>query len=261
MAVNSEIGTIQPVAHICRMVRDAERSGDSGRRAVVHSDAVQGFCKLPMAASGSAAAPGPDAISVSAHKIHGPKGVGALCCAHPEKLFPLIFGGGQEGGMRSGTENMPGIAGFAAAAREAANTMRENAERVMALRTRLLDGILTAVPDALINSPRIASTDGEPGKCSPYILNVSFPGTRGEVLVHDLESRGIYVSTGTACSSIGKKGGSGNTALKAIGLTNAEADAALRFSLSRLSTAEEIDYTLERLTDAVRRFRRIGAYR
>jgi cysteine desulfurase len=266
MAVNNEIGTVQPVAELCRLVRALERAGGSGRKTLIHSDAVQAFGKLRVAvAPGSGAAPSggdaPDMISVSAHKIYGPKGVGALCCARPEKLFPLIFGGGQEDGIRSGTENTAGIAGFATAAREAENTMRRDAERVMELRAQLLSGILDAIPDALINSPRAASAEGTPGTCSPYILNVSFPGTRGEVLVHDLESHGIYVSTGSACSSIGKKGGNRNSSLKAIGLTDAEADAALRFSFSRDNTAEEIGYVLERLTDAVRRFRRIGTYR
>jgi cysteine desulfurase len=203
----------------------------------------------------------PDAVSVSAHKIHGPKGIGALCCARPDKLFPLIFGGGQEGGIRSGTENTPGIAGFAAAAREAAGDMLKRAERAAFLRSLLLNGIIDALPDTLVNSPLDASPRGEPGKCSPYILNVSFSGTRGEVLVHELESHGVYVSTGTACSSIGRKGGRRDTVLKAIGLTDAEADAALRFSLSRYNTEDEIGYALDRLVSAVRRFRRVGSYR
>jgi cysteine desulfurase len=128
----------------------------------------------------------------------------------------------------------------------------------MALRARLVDGIIYMDSDVLINSPVTASAMGEPGTCSPYVLNVSFPGTRGEVIVHDLESHGIYVSTGSACSSIGKKGSGRNPALKAIGLTDAEADGALRFSFSRHNTAEEIDYVLEHLANAVRRFRRVG---
>jgi cysteine desulfurase len=254
MAVNSEIGTIQPLEDICRAVRSRETGG--GRRTTIHSDAVQAFCKLPLPKSDA-----PDAFSVSAHKIHGPKGVGALCCAHAEKLFPLIFGGGQERGFRSGTENLPGICGFAEAAAEAASAINENAIRVAALRARLRDGIIDAIPDAHINSPFEASAEGASGKCSPYILSVSFLGTRGEVLVHDLEQHGVLVSTGSACSSIGKKGGSNNSVLHAIGLTNAESDATLRFSFSRYNTEEEIDYTLTHLTDVVSRFRKTGTYR
>jgi len=256
MAVNSEIGTVQPLEDICRAVRSRETA--DGRRTVIHSDAVQAFCKLPLPKPG-AGSDAPDALSVSAHKIHGPKGVGALCCANPEKLFPLIFGGGQEGGFRSGTENLPGACGFAGAAYEAASVMEKNALKVTALRTRLRDGIIGAIPDAHINSPFEASAAA--GQCSPYILNVSFLGTRGEVLVHDLEQYGVFVSTGSACSSIGKKGGSKNPALKAIGLTDAEADSALRFSFSRCNTEDEIDYALTRLTEVVSRFRKTGTYR
>jgi cysteine desulfurase len=252
MTVNNEIGTIQPIRDLCRAVRSRETG--EGRRAIIHSDAVQAFCKLPITPA-EGGVDTPDMISVSAHKIHGPKGIGALCCANPKKIFPLILGGGQEDGHRSGTENVPGAAGFSVAAKDAT---LEDAKRVAVLRARLRDGIIAAIPDARLNSPFEASAEGEAGKCSPYILSVSFAGTRGEVLLHDLEQYGVYVSTGSACSSIGKKGGSRNAVLKAVGLTDAEADATLRFSFSRYNTEEEIDYALERLTDAVGRFRRIA---
>ncbi|MDR1068631.1 MAG: cysteine desulfurase [Clostridiales Family XIII bacterium] len=253
MQVNSEIGTIQPVDEISRIVREfAEGAG--GPKPVIHCDAVQAFGKVPLSRE-------PDAQSISAHKIHGPKGVGALCCAYPEKIFPLIFGGGQEAGRRSGTENVPGIAGFAVAAREACTDMTENAEHALRLRTRLLDAIESEIPDIMINSPREASPSGEAGRCSPFILNVSFAGTRGEVIVHDLERDGVFVSTGTACASLGKRNGNHGSVLKSIGLSDAEAEGAIRFSFSRYTTDAEIDYAAEKLAAAVFRFRKTGSLR
>jgi cysteine desulfurase len=251
---------------------------------MLHTDAIQSFGKLPMSvpsgASRTAGAPGAyadfagvDFISFSAHKIYGPKGVGALYAARPEKLAPAIRGGGQESGRRSGTENMPGIAGFGAAAQdvmegagvEYPSCASEDGERVALLRERLLQGIKDSMKDVRINSPEAASASGEPGCCSPYILNVSFLGTRGEVIVHDLEQHGVFVSTGSACSNIGKagKGGGANfgPVPSAIGLTPKEAEGTVRFGLSRTNTEDEIDYALEQLSGAVGRYRRIGAYR
>jgi cysteine desulfurase len=294
MHVNNELGVIQPVAEIARMkARLAQRTG---AEIVLHTDAVQSYGKLPIALS-SAEGPGGfadvDLLTVSAHKAYGPKGVGALCAAAPEKLVPLIRGGGQERGLRSGTENTPGIAGFGAAAAdclgaapdagggsglrpgdadggahpaglrpgdaaagERPNVLREAAERAASLRARLLKGLKDALPDVRVNSPEEASPAGEAGLCSPYLLNVSFLGTRGEVILHDLEQHGVFVSTGSACSNITKK--KRNPVLEAAGLTPKEAEAAIRFSLSRYNTEEEIDYALEQVKDAVTRFRRIG---
>jgi cysteine desulfurase len=286
MHVNNEIGTIQDIGAVSllksQLVKDKKVRSDL----ILHTDAVQSFLKIPLEVN-SAEFAGVDLISFSAHKIHGPKGVGALYAANPEKLSPFLLGGGQEKGLRSGTENVPGIAGFAKAISEATKgdtpqDRRNIPERVMQdhrnasarviagstrnpvlaldLRTKLLEGIRGNIKDVLINSPTEASASGEPGKCSPYILNVSFLGTRGEVLVRDLESRGVYVSTGSACSALSGNKNKSDT-LGAIGLTEKEREGAIRFSLSRFTTEEEIDYALEQVVDAVTRFRKIGAYR
>jgi cysteine desulfurase len=273
MHVNNEIGTIQDIGAVSllksKLVKDKKVRNDL----VLHTDAVQSFLKIPIDVN-SPEFVGVDLISFSAHKIHGPKGIGALYAANPEKLSPFILGGGQEKGLRSGTENVPGIAGFAKAISQATigdtpQDRRNASARVIAgstrnpvldLRTKLLEGIRENIKDVMINSPTEASASGEPGKCSPYILNVSFHGTRGEVLVHDLESRGVYVSTGSACSALNSNKNKADT-LSAIGLTEKEREGAIRFSLSRFTTEEEIDYALEQVIDAVTRFRKIGAYR
>jgi cysteine desulfurase len=301
MHVNNELGAIQPVAEIARVrARVADRTG---AEILLHTDAIQSFLKLPMdvaSASGAGGFAGVDLISFSAHKSHGPKGVGALYARHPERLVPLARGGGQEGGARSGTENVPGVAGFGAAVsvfagaegsgperagagsracRSAGSAPESGAAtmafvetgkepgllaagaRVAALRNRLLCGIEDMIPDVRVNSPAEASTSGEAGGCSPYILNVSFLGTRGEVILHDLEQHGVFVSTGSACSNIGKGAKKMNPVLAAIGLTPQEAEGAIRFGLSRYNTEEEIDYAVERLKDAVFRFRKTGSLR
>ncbi|MDR0596756.1 MAG: cysteine desulfurase [Clostridiales Family XIII bacterium] len=281
MHVNSEVGTIQPVTEIARIKDRVNKR--YGAAIALHTDAVQSFGKLPIDA-GQGGGPGRmtagesshsdfsgvDMMSVSAHKLHGPKGIGALYAMRPEKLGALIKGGGQEGGRRSGTENTPGIAGFAAAVNAVADppsgmnpSEPSHAHRAAALRTRLLQGIKDAITDVRVNSPEEASADGAPGYCSPYILNVSFMGARGEVVLHDLESQGIFVSTGSACSNLGKKSGAAKTdhTLAALGLSPKEAEGAVRFSLSRYNTEQEIDYTLEHLTKTIKKIRSIGAYR
>jgi cysteine desulfurase len=277
MHVNNETGVIQPVAEMARVKDRLAARFDA--EIIFHTDAVQSYGKLPIDVSsgdGFGGFAGVDLLSVSAHKIHGPKGVGALYARRPGKLSPQALGGGQEGGKRSGTENVPGIAGFGAAASEAAaaggaeaagreanvaDGWQKAAVRVKALRERLLRGIMESIDDVRISSPEEASADGEPGKCSPYILNVSFIGTRGEVILHDLERSGVFVSTGAACSNIGKGPGRVSPALTAAGLTAAEAEAAVRFSLSRCNTEEEIDCAIERVAEAVTRFRRVGSFR
>jgi cysteine desulfurase len=258
MHVNNELGTIQPVAGIARLkARIRERTG---AEIVLHTDAVQSYGKLPIdlsSAEGPGGFAGVDLLTCSAHKAHGPKGVGALYAAEPKRLAPLVRGGGQERGLRSGTENVPGIAGFGAAASERADAdggLRAAAERTARLRARLLGGIMDRIPDVRLNSPAEVSVSGEPGRCSPYLLNVSFLGTRGEVILHDLERRGVFVSTGSACSNIAKK--KVNPVLAAIGLSPREAEGALRFSLSPYTTEDEIDYALEQVEDAVARYRR-----
>lgn len=234
MHVNNELGTVYDIEGLSKLKKNA----------VFHSDAVQSFTKVPIDLSSGDI----DLLSMSSHKIHGPKGVGAVYIRKGLNISPYIMGGGQERNMRSGTENVPGIAGFGAAAERASDIKAAN-EKLTLLRSTLLEGILSSIPDVTINSPE----DG-----CPSILNVSFLGTRGEVLLHMLEDEGIYVSTGSACSS-NKKGQS--HVLKAAGLSQDQIEGAVRFSFSEFNTVEEIDTVLEKLEAIVSRFRKLGKFR
>lgn len=234
MTVNNETGTIMPIRDIAR----------SKKNALLHTDAVQAFCKTDIRGLGA------DLISVSGHKIHAPKGIGALYVKKGLNIPPYAVGGGQERGMRSGTENVPGIAGLA----KAIEIWRRNdpaaeTARMRECRDRLLANIRDSIADIRVNSPE----DG-----CPSVLNVSFLGTRGEVILHTLEGDGIMVSTGSACSS-GKKGGS--HVLKAMGLSEAEITGAVRFSFGAFNTTEEMDYVADKVKAAVERFRRLGTFR
>lgn len=233
MHVNNEVGTVQPISEI---------NGKKGE-ALMHVDAVQSFGKLPLTAGIA------DLISLSGHKIHGPKGVGALYMSRQARIIPKMVGGGQENGLRSGTENVPAIAGFGLAAEIAIATLAARSKQIGQMKKRLLDGIVDRIPDIRINTPEWSS---------PYILNVSFLGTRGEVLLHQLEQHGIFVSTGAACSS-NKKGKS--HVLLSMGLSEKEIDGAIRFSFSEFNTLEQMDEVLDRLTDAVKQFRKLGSFR
>lgn len=233
MAVNNETGTIMPVSEIAKIKENA----------LLHTDAVQAYGKISLEHTGA------DLISVSGHKIHGPKGIGALYVKKGVHLPAYLVGGGQERHMRSGTENVPAILGFGAAVELSRKNWTMRQETMEKARTHLLAGLLDQVPDIKINSP-------EDGACS--VLNVSFLGTRGEVLLHTLEQDDIYVSTGSACSS-NKKGRS--HVLSAMGLSEKEIEGAIRFSFSEFNTIEEMDYVLEKVKNAVSRFRRLGSFR
>lgn len=233
MAVNNETGTIMPVSVIAKIKENA----------LLHTDAVQAYGKISLEHTGA------DLISVSGHKIHGPKGIGALYVKKGVHLPAYLVGGGQERHMRSGTENVPAILGFGAAVELSRKNWTMRQETMEKARTHLLAGLLDQVPDIKINSP-------EDGACS--VLNVSFLGTRGEVLLHTLEQDDIYVSTGSACSS-NKKGRS--HVLSAMGLSEKEIEGAIRFSFSEFNTIEEMDYVLEKVKNAVSRFRRLGSFR
>jgi cysteine desulfurase len=246
MHVNNETGAIQPLDAVFDIAEACGRR--AGRRVSVHVDAVQSFGKLPMAPLARRA----DFISVSGHKLHGPKGVGALFIARGARIGPLIVGGGQEGGLRSGTENVPAIAGFGLAALMADQDSAARAEKTAAFKRRLLAGINSGVEGIRLNGP-------EGPDAAPHILNISFMGVRGEVLLHDLEQHGVFVSTGAACSSNRKKKGS--HVLAAMGLSAAESEGAIRFSLGDFNTEEEMDRAAETVCGCVRRFRRLGRYR
>ena len=215
MLVNNETGGVTDIAGVARMLR-AE-----GSRALLHSDAVQGFLKVPF----SAKTLGADLISVSGHKIHAPKGVGALYIRSGLRLRPFVVGGSQEGGRRAGTEALPQIAAFGAAARLAGAHMAENTARMAALKARTLACLRAGIPELQwIDS------------AAPHILSISLPGWRSEVLMNFLEARGIYVSKSSAC----KKGGRSHV-LEAMGLSPRVIDGALRIGLSRYTTSEDID--------------------
>lgn len=252
MGVNNEAGTVMPVSEIARFKDEYNRA--HGTQIWLHSDAVQAFGKIPVNVKKQWQ--GVDLISVSGHKIHGPKGMGALYVRKGLNIEPFMIGGGQERHMRSGTENTPGIIGFGNACDLAVANFEGRVAAMTAARQYLLDGIKAELKDVLINSPEEAGS--EAGLCCPSVLNVSFLGTRGEVILHTLEQDGIYVSTGSACSS-NKKGRS--HVLAAMGLKDKEIEGAIRFSFSEFNTQAEMEYTLEKVKQAVTRFRRLGSFR
>ena len=236
MLVNNEIGSLQPIEQMSKVLKSRNKT------ALMHVDAVQGYCKIPF----TAASLGADMISISGHKIHGPKGIGALYIKKGTRVSPLIFGGGQQSGMRPGTENVPGIAGLGVAAKRCHSKMAESVPSMNALRKRLEDGIRAAIDKVSINTPEI---------CAPHILNVSFSGVRSEVVLHSLESENIYVSSGSACSSHKKEP---SYVLTSIGLDRAMIDGSIRFSLSEFTTADEIDKTVEALSKIIPRLRKLN---
>lgn len=233
MAVNNETGTIMPIREIAKMKG----------KAVFHTDAVQAYGKVDLKNTGA------DLISISAHKIHGPKGMGALYVKKGINLPAYLVGGGQERHMRSGTENVPGIVGFDAACQIAIPNLEARVQKMSEVRDYLKRGIEDQIKDIKINSPETSAAS---------VLNISFLGTRGEVLLHTLEQDNIFVSTGSACSS-NKKGRS--HVLAAMGLKDKEIEGAIRFSFSEDNTLAEMDYVLDKVTGAVQRFRRLGSFR
>lgn len=224
MAVNNEVGSVQPIDAVRRAVRYANAP------ALIHCDAVQAYGKLPV----NPQRLGVDMITVSAHKIHGPKGAGALYVRKGVRLAPVLFGGAQEQKLRPGTEAMPAIAGFAAAA-AALPDLQQSLQYVTALRERLVQG-LRGMDGVKINSPADAL---------PYLTNISLPGLQSETLLNFLSERGVYVSSGSACAK-GKK----SRVLRAMGLSDTDIAGALRISLSRFTTWEEIDVFLYTLNQA-----------
>ncbi len=230
MLVNNETGTVEPAADLFRAVKQ------KNPRVITHCDCVQAFGKTEVRPARLHA----DLVTVSAHKIHGPKGVGALYVRSGVRLRQRVFGGGQEKGVRCGTENLPGIAGFAAAV-QALPDLKRSADHVEGLRDRLVSG-LSAMADVRINSPADAL---------PYIVNASFLGIPAQPMINFLSARGICVSGGSACSS-----GHRSHVLTACGLEPQVIDSAIRISFSHETTAQEIDELLAALTDALKTIRR-----
>lgn len=238
MYVNNEVGAVEPVEEISRIIKEKNPS------ALFHVDAIQGYGKFRIYPKRQ----GIDLLSVSAHKIHGPKGVGFLYIDEKVKIKPLIYGGGQQNGMRSGTENVPGVAGLGAAAKEAYTNFDEKISCLYELKDYLIDR-MGEIEGAHVNTPKGRES-------APQIVSVSFEGIRSEVLLHALEDRGIYVSSGSACSS-NHPAVSGT--LKGIGVKKELLDSTLRFSFCVFNTKEEVDYcidTLKELLPVLRRYTR-----
>lgn len=235
MYVNNEVGAVQPIEKAVQIVKNYNP------RIVFHSDAVQGFGKYRIYPKRL----GVDLLSASGHKIHGPKGVGFLYINEKVKIRPIVYGGEQQKNIRSGTENVPGIAGLGLASR----MIYQDLEMKVALMRELKEQFLTGVTQ--IEHTRIHGLVDE--NSAPHIISVGFAGIRSEVLLHALEERGIYVSSGSACAS-NHPAVSG--VLKGIGAAREYLDATLRFSMSEFTTKEEIDYTLETLYNCVPILRR-----
>ncbi|MCR5343468.1 MAG: cysteine desulfurase [Butyrivibrio sp.] len=248
MAVNNEIGAVQPLEEAGKIIHAANP------RIIFHVDAVQGYGKEQLIPKQM----GIDMLSVSGHKIHAPKGIGFLYIKDGVRIVPITYGGGQQGGLRSGTLNIPGIAGLGRAAEEIYSTLDENRKMLYSLKFRLIKGLTTELPDIRINgidtSDRKISdlTDEELteviSKTAPHIVSVSVKGVRAEVLLHALEDKEIYVSAGSACSS---NHPSVSTTLKAISIPKELYDSTVRISMSEFTTAEEIDETVKMFKEIV----------
>lgn len=222
MQVNNETGAKLDVERLSKTVRS--RSKDTR----IHVDGVQGFLREEIDFRLI------DLYTLSAHKIHGPKGVGALAVRKGLRLRPVQVGGGQEEAVRSGTENTYGIIGLSAAIDEM-TALTDRREALMRKKLRLIDGMRASIPGLLVNGP-------DPENAAAHIVNLSFPGVRGEVMLHALEEAGVYASTGSACSS---KKRHVSAVLTAMGIDPNRAEWALRFSLSPITTDEEIDYAVK----------------
>jgi cysteine desulfurase len=235
MAVNNEVGTIQDMPGLTNTVRSANQN------TLIHTDAVQALGNIPV----NLHAWGVDLAAFSAHKLGGPKGVGALFIRSSVPVETIMHGGGHERGLRSGTLNVPGIAGFGVAAEVAAKEVYEKTERLSAMRDRLLEGIKAIVPDLLINGGMDDRVAGN--------LNICIPGTEGETLLLLLDQAGIACSSGSACSSGALDP---SHVLLALGVTRDMAKGSLRFTLGRASTDADIDAVLAALPEVVAKARR-----
>lgn len=229
MLVNNETGELLPIKGIKQALKKISPF------ALLHSDAVQGYGKVKINVNDLEV----DLLTISGHKIHSPKGVGALYIRNGVHIKPIIFGGGQEKGLRSGTENVSGIAGFGLSSKIKFENFKQDDEKILNLNSYLINELKNKVPFAIINSPNTAI---------PHIINFSLIGYRSEIMLHFLESKDIYISSGSACSS---KKNSASYVLKAMGLQNKVLDSALRVSFSAFNTVGEIDVFIEALNEAL----------
>jgi len=237
MYVNNEMGSVQPIAEAGALIKKMNP------RTLFHVDAVQGFGKYKIFPKRM----GIDLLSVSGHKIHGPKGVGILYVNEKVKIQPIIHGGGHQKNLRSGTENVPGSAGIALAAQMVYDTLDRDVEKLYTMKKYFVDNLLK------IEGVQVNGLDEDIYKTAPHIVSVSIAGVRSEVLLHALEDRGIYVSAGSACASNKPQT---SATMKAIGLQKEYWDSTIRFSFSAFTTVEELDYTLRTLYDLVSQLRR-----
>lgn len=237
MYVNNEIGTVQQIAQIGALIRECSP------KAFFHVDAIQAYGKYRILPKKMQI----DMLSASAHKIHGPKGVGFLYISDKVKIFPYIYGGGQQRGMRSGTDNVPGAAGFGIAVQRMYRNLEENTAHMRDLRDYFVEQLQTMENTVVhgVNLPEEAR--------APHIVSAAFPGVRSEVLLHTLEDRGIYVSAGSACSTHKR---SGSPTLTAIGVAAKEMESTVRFSFCEETTREELDYTIKVLQEVLPMLRR-----
>ena len=235
--VNNEIGVLQNIHGIKEVINN------SISKPLLHLDGIQSFGKVNF----SLKTLGVDTYSFSGHKVYGPKGIGGLYINKSLKLEPIIFGGNQESGLRSGTENVPGIIGFGEAVRILSTNALNDAKRVQELKTYLAKRLMDEIENIKINT----SLDNT---SSPYIISVTFRHTRGEVLLHYLEEKEIYVSTSSACSS---KGTAKSHVLKSINLTDKEIEGTIRICFSYEITKEDIDFTVDNIKSAVEEIRSI----
>lgn len=233
MYVNNEVGTVEPVEEAAKLVHQ------KNPKTLFHVDAIQAYGKYRIYPKKC----GIDMLSVSGHKIHGPKGTGFLYVNEKVKIKPLILGGGQQKGMRSGTDNVPGAAGLGTAAREAYTDFEKKTEHMQKLKERFLAHI-SGMGDVVVQGQASENAAG-----APHIVSVSFRGVRSEVLLHALEEKGIYVSSGSACSSNKKLPVS--SVLKEIGVAKDLLDSTVRFSFCAQTSEEEIDYCAEQLKQIV----------
>lgn len=226
MYVNNEIGTIQDLSQISKIIKKHSN-------AIFHVDAVQALGKVECHVKKH----GVDMMTISSHKVHGPMGVGALFVKKGLTIDSIFIGGGQQKGLRPGTENAPGVVGFAEACLESMQTFDDHVSEMNRLKTMFIEEMLK-IPMAKLN-----------GLCdAPHIINISFPNMRGEVLLHVLESKNVYVSTGSACASKNK---SYSHVLEAIGLDDKHKEGAIRFSLSKFTTEDEIKYAIDTVKKSI----------
>ena len=237
MTANNEIGTIEPIKELAEITKDGG--------ALFHTDAVQAVTKIPLDVENLKI----DLLSLSAHKFHGPKGIGALYVRKGVKLRPIIYGGGHERGLRSSTENIPGIVGLGKAIDLGAREMDENVTRMTAIRDRLIEGTLNAVTESYLNGPK----NGHKRLCNNAHFRFDF--IEGESMVLHLDMKGIAGSTGSACST---KNSEPSHVLRALGLRNEQCHGSLRLSLSKFSTMAEAKYFVQTIPSIIENLRRMS---